>query len=75
MSVTRIIGIILIALGLVGLISNGFSYTSRETVLDAGPIKATADTRKHVPISPVIGGVLLASGLVLVFAGGKRISK
>jgi len=75
MTVTRIIGIILIALGLIGVIANGFSYTKRETVIDAGPFKATADMKKTVPISPAIGGIMLASGLVLVFAGGKRLSK
>ena len=75
MSITRIIGIILIALGLLGIISNGFSYTKRETVVDVGPIKATADMKKTIPISPVVGGIMLVSGLVLVFAGGKRLSK
>jgi hypothetical protein len=56
-------------------VANGFSYTKRETVIDAGPFKASADVKKTVPISPLIGGIMLASGLVLVFAGGKRVSK
>ena len=75
MSITRIIGIVLIALGLLGVVANGFSYTKHETVIDAGPFKASADVKKTVPISPLVGGIMLASGLVLVFAGGKRVSK
>jgi hypothetical protein len=74
MSITRIIGIILIALGLLGVVANGFSYTKRETVIDAGPFKASADVKKTVPISPLVGGIMLVSGLVLVFTGSKRVS-
>jgi uncharacterized membrane protein len=66
-----IIGIVLIALGLVSLAYQGITYTSRETVLNVGPIKATADTQKTIPLSPILGGLALAGGVVL-FAGAWR---
>jgi hypothetical protein len=41
-------------------------------VIDLGPIQATAETKKTVPISPLVGGVAVVSGLVLILAGGRR---
>lgn len=62
-------GIVLIVLGLAALAYQGFTYTSRETVIDIGPIKATADTQKTVPIPPIAGVVAVVAGVALVFAG------
>jgi hypothetical protein len=59
-----IIGIVLIAVGLVSLAYQGITYTSRETVLNVGPIKATADTQKTIPLAPILGGLALAGGIV-----------
>jgi len=61
-----IIGVVLIAIGLVSLAYQGITYTSRETVLDLGPIKATADTQKTIPVPPILGGLALAGGAVLL---------
>jgi hypothetical protein len=66
-----IIGIVLIAVGLVSLAYQGITYTSRETVLDLEPIKATADTQKTIPLSPILGGLALAGGATLL-AGAWR---
>ena len=60
-----IIGIVLIAVGLVALAYLGIRYTSRETVLDLGPIKAIADTQKTIPLSPILAGLALAGGVTL----------
>ena len=62
-------GIVLIVLGLAALAYQGFTYTSRETVIDIGPIKATADTQKTVPIPPIAGVVAVVAGVALVVAG------
>lgn len=62
-----IIGIVLIAVGLVSLAYQGITYTSRETVVDLGPIKATADKQKTIPVPPIVGGLALAGGVVLIF--------
>ncbi|MDO8477439.1 MAG: DUF3185 domain-containing protein [Candidatus Rokubacteria bacterium] len=61
-----IIGLVLIAVGLVSLAYQGITYTRRETVLDHGPIKATADTQKTIPMAPILGGLALAGGVTLL---------
>ena len=68
----RIIGIVLIILGLVSLALGGISYTKREKVLDIGPIEATAERHKTIPLPPLLGGLALAGGIVLLVAGGRK---
>lgn len=68
----KIIGIILIVLGVVALVFQGISYTKHEKVFDMGPIHATADNKKTIPLPPVLGGIALAGGIVLLFVGGKK---
>ena len=64
-----LIGIVLIVLGVVALAYQGITYTSREKIIDIGPIHATADTKKTIPLSPILGGVALVGGIVLVISG------
>ncbi len=61
-----IIGIVLIAVGLVSLAYQGITYTSRETVLEVGPIKASADKEKRIPLPPILGGIALVGGVALL---------
>jgi hypothetical protein len=67
----NIIGIALIALGAVALAYHGITYTSREKIVDIGPIQATHETKKTIPLPPLLGGVALAGGIVLVIIGRK----
>jgi len=67
-----LVGIALIVLGIVAFAYKGINYTSRETVIDIGPIKATADTQKTIPLSPLLGGLALVGGIVLVVLGTKQ---
>jgi drug/metabolite transporter (DMT)-like permease len=67
-----ILGVALIVLGVVALIYQGITYTSRETVIDIGPIHATADREKTLPLSPVLGVVAVAGGVVLLVAGMRK---
>lgn len=67
-----IVGILLVILGVLALAYQGFNYTHREKVLDVGPIHATKDTQEHVPVPPILGGLALVGGIVLLVAGGKR---
>ncbi len=67
-----IIGIILIAVGIIALAYGGFSYTKREKVIDAGPLQVSADKEKTVPLPPILGGLCLAGGIVLVLAGSRK---
>lgn len=66
------IGLVLIVLGLLALVYQGFTYTQRETVIDLGPIQATADREKTVPVAPIVGVVAVAGGIALLVAGRKR---
>jgi uncharacterized membrane protein YidH (DUF202 family) len=67
-----IVGIILIAIGLIALAYGGFSYTTREKVIDAGPLQVSADRQKTIPLPPILGGICLVGGIVLVLAGNKK---
>ncbi len=67
----KLIGIILIVVGIAALAMGGFSYTKREKVLDIGPLQATTETRKTIPIAPIAGLAALAGGIALVVVGSK----
>jgi hypothetical protein len=67
-----IAGVLLIVLGLAALVYQGVSYTSRETVIDIGPVHATADREKTLPIPPVVGIVAVAGGVALLVAGARK---
>ena len=68
----KTLGIILIVLGLFGLAWGGFTYTTRETVVDLGPIHATRDKTHNVPLPPIAGAVALIGGIVLLISGKKE---
>jgi hypothetical protein len=61
-----IAGVVLIVLGLAALAYQGVTYTTHETVLDVGPVHATADRQKTLPIPPIIGIIAVAGGAVLL---------
>jgi hypothetical protein len=68
----KLIAIVLIVLGAISLAYGGINYTRREKVLDIGPIQATAEKHKTIPLPPVLGGVALAVGVGLLFLGPKK---
>jgi len=68
----KLAGIILIVLGALALAYQGIRYTTREKVVDLGPIEITAQDRKTIPLPPVVGGVALAAGIALVLADRKK---
>ena len=67
-----LVGIALVLLGIVAFAYQGITYTSREKIIDIGPIHATADTQKTIPLSPLLGGLALVGGIVLVVVGAKK---
>ena len=67
-----IVGIILIVIGIIALAYGGITYTKREKVIDLGPIQATANREHTIPLPPVLGGLCLVGGVVLVLAGGRK---
>ena len=72
MKSTSLAGIVLVVLGVLALAYQGINYTRRETVLDVGPIHATADTEKHIPLPPIVGGLAILGGALLLFAGANE---
>jgi hypothetical protein len=72
MKLATIVGIVLIVLGAVALVVGGISYTTTETVLEVGPLKAQAQKEKTIPLPPVLGAIALIGGIVLVVVGVRR---
>jgi uncharacterized membrane protein len=72
MASLRIIGIALLVLGILALAYQGITYTKTEKVLEVGPITATKETKKTIPLPPVLGGVAVVGGIVLLVAGARR---
>jgi hypothetical protein len=67
-----LIGVVLIVLGVAALAYQGITYTSRETVLDIGPVQATAERQKTVPLPPVLGIAAVAGGVALLVVGLRK---
>jgi hypothetical protein len=68
----KIVGVVLIVIGIIALAYGGISYTRREKVLDIGPIEATTERRETIPLPPILGGLALAGGIALLIAGSRR---
>jgi hypothetical protein len=69
---TALIGVVLILLGVAALAYQGITYTKRDTVVDVGPVHATAEHQKTLPIPPVLGMVGVAAGVALLFVGMRK---
>ena len=67
----KLIGVLLIVIGVVALAVGGIRYTTREKVLDLGPIEATAEKHHTIPLSPIVGIAAVAGGIALVVAGSR----
>ena len=68
----KIVGLVLIVLGVLALAYGGITYTTREEVLDVGPIEATAERERTVPLPPVLGALALVGGIALMIADSRR---
>jgi len=67
----KLIGILLIVAGVVALALGGITYTTREKVLDIGPITATQEKHKTIPLSPIVGVAAVAGGIAVLVVGTK----
>ena len=65
------VGIVLIVLGVIALAYQGITYTTQKKVLDMGPIQATKEEHKTIPLPPIVGGLALVGGVALLIAGSK----
>jgi hypothetical protein len=70
-AVMRTLGVFLIVLGLIGLVWGGFAYTTRERIVDIGPIHASRDKTHNIPLPPIAGALALIGGIALVVVGRK----
>jgi uncharacterized membrane protein YidH (DUF202 family) len=67
----KLIGVLLVVFGIVALVMGGITYTKREKVLDLGPITASTERQKTVPLSPIVGIASLVGGIALIVAGSR----
>ena len=72
MKTNTLMGIILIGIGIVAFAYQGITYTTKEKVVDIGPIQMSADKTKTIPLPPIVGAIALVGGIVLLVAGGKK---
>jgi hypothetical protein len=71
MKAAPIVGIILIVLGVISLAYQGITYTTHKKVIDIGPLQATTEQQKTIPLPPILGGIALVGGIALLLVGRK----
>jgi hypothetical protein len=72
MKTYTIAAIILIVVGILAFAYQGISYTTRENIVDIGPIQMTADRTRTLPLSPIVGGIALIGGIALLVMGKRK---
>jgi hypothetical protein len=68
----KLVGIILIVLGVLALVYQGIQYTTKEKILDIGSIKLSADTKKTIPLPPIVGGPAIVAGIALILVERRK---
>lgn len=74
MKPVTLVGVALIILGVLALAYQGITYTTREKIIDLGPLKASVDKERSIPLPPIVGALALAGGVVMVFIGSRKSS-
>ena len=72
MNLRYIVGAVLVVIGLVSLLMGGFRWSQQKTVVDIGPLKATTEEHKTLPIPPVVGAIALVGGIVVLVVPVRR---
>jgi len=73
MKSAKVLGLVLIVLGIFSFAYEGITFTTQKKIVDVGPIHASKDERHTVPISPILGGLLLVGGVILVLSDSRPI--
>jgi UDP-N-acetylmuramyl pentapeptide phosphotransferase/UDP-N-acetylglucosamine-1-phosphate transferase len=68
----KVIAVLLIVLGLVALAYGGITMTTRDKIVDLGPVEVTQEEEHRLPLPPIMGGVAVAAGIILLVAGAKK---
>ena len=74
MKPVTLIGVALIIVGVLALAYQGITYTTREKIIDIGPLKASIDKERNIPLPPILGALAIAGGVVLVIVGARKSS-
>ena len=72
MGATRVIGVLLIVLGVIGLVWGGVTYTRKDKAVDLGPVEVNVEKKERVRIPPILGGISLVAGVALTTLGSRR---
>lgn len=72
MNALTVVGIVLLALGVVALAYQGITYTTKDKVVEIGPLKVEAEREKTIPLPPIVGGAAVVAGVVLLIAGARK---
>jgi len=72
MTASRWVGLLLIALGVLGLVYGGITYTRNRKAVDLGPLQVNVEEKESIPIPPVVGGLAIVAGLAVLALGGRR---
>jgi hypothetical protein len=73
MKTYTLVGIVLIIIGIIAFAYQGITFTTREKVVDIGPIHMTADKERTLPLPPIVGGISIVGGIVLLVVGKKKV--
>jgi hypothetical protein len=68
----KLVGIVFILLGVLALVYQGVRYTTKENLIDIGPLKVTATEKKTIPLPPIVGGVAIVAGIALILVERKK---
>ena len=72
MKTLPVVGLILIVLGIISFAYQGINYTTHKKIVDIGPIQASTTEHKTIPLPPILGGLALVGGIVLLVVGRKE---
>lgn len=72
MKTQTLLAVLLLAIGILAFAYQGITYTTREKAIDLGPIQVTAEKTHTIPLPPVVGGIALVGGILLLIAAGKK---
>lgn len=68
MKVGTLVGLVLVTIGIIGVVWGGITYTRNKQVAHVGPLEVTTREERHLPISPILGGVAIVAGVALILA-------
>jgi len=72
MNTTKTLALVFIALGVIAFAYQGISYTSRESIVDLGPLHVSTEKTHTLPLPPIVGGIALIGGVALLLSGNRK---